>query len=249
MSNNFLPGIFFNAHPEFLTFIEQAMNALKFKVGVFAGDNLFTYNRNLSFLDDGPLINACRKNNATAAEHAALWRRAVLVWGARSVLRGAGVPGDFVECGCYKGTGARIVADTVDFAATGRKYYLYDLFEHMSGIGHRKLEEHSKELYAKTAARFTDLPCVIVTQGKVPDVLHQVAPERIAFLHLDLNHRDAEIGALEILFDRVSPGGIVIFDDYGWWDYREQMFAEEAWLAKRGYHVLELPTGQGLLVK
>lgn len=249
MNNNFLPGIFFNASPEFLAAIEVAMNAVQRKVGIFAGDNLFTFNRNLGFLEDRPLIDACRKNNETPAEHAALWRRAVLVWAARSVLRGAGVPGDFVECGCYKGIGARIVADTVNFGATGRRYYLYDLFEHVSGIGHRKLEEHSNELYAKTVARFTDLPCVTVTQGRVPDVLHRISPERIAFLHIDLNSRDAEIGALEILFDRVSPGGMVVFDDCGWYDYRDQMLAEDAWLAKRGYHVLELPTGQGLLVK
>ncbi len=65
----------------------------------------------------------------------------------------------------------------------------------------------------------------------------------------DLNNAPAEIGALDRLFDRVSPGGIVLFDDYGWLAYRAQKDAEDPWLAARGYQVLELPTGQGLVFK
>jgi len=52
-----------------------------------------------------------------------------------------------------------------------------------------------------------------------------------------------------MLFDRVVPGGAIVFDDYGWNGYRPQKDAEDAFLAARGYSVLELPTGQGLLIK
>lgn len=97
--------------------------------------------------------------------------------------------------------------------------------------------------------RFADLSNVTVSQGKVPEVLHDVAPEKIAFMHLDLNNADAEIGALEILFDRMVPGAVLILDDYGWLAYRAQKDAEDPWLAQRGYRVLELPTGQGLVIK
>ncbi len=68
-------------------------------------------------------------------------------------------------------------------------------------------------------------------------------------MHIDLNNAPAEIGALEILFDRLSPGGILILDDYGWVGYKAQKQAEDPWLAARGYQVLELPTGQGLVFK
>jgi hypothetical protein len=88
-----------------------------------------------------------------------------------------------------------------------------------------------------------------VTQGRVPEILHEIAPEKIAFLHLDLNNASAELGALELLFDRVVPGGSIVFDDYGWHVYRAQKLAEDAFLNPRNYHVLELPTGQGLLIK
>jgi hypothetical protein len=54
---------------------------------------------------------------------------------------------------------------------------------------------------------------------------------------------------LERLFDRVLPGGIVVFDDYGWKMFHEQKQAEDDFMRRRGYEVLELPTGQGLVVK
>jgi GMP synthase (glutamine-hydrolysing) len=34
-------------------------------------------------------------------------------------------------------------------------------------------------------ARFADLPNVVVTQGRVPEVLAEVAPEKIAFMTAD----------------------------------------------------------------
>jgi predicted O-methyltransferase YrrM len=85
--------------------------------------------------------------------------------------------------------------------------------------------------------------------GIVPDSFSQAVPEKIAFLHLDLNSSKGEIAALEVLFDRVSPGGLVVFDDYGWSGYQAQQVAEDAFMRQRGHRILELPTGQGLLIK
>ena len=41
---------------------------------------------------------------------------------------------------------------------------------------------------------------------------HQI---RLPFLHLDLNVVQAEIGALEVLFEKIVPGGCIVFDDFG----------------------------------
>jgi O-methyltransferase len=54
---------------------------------------------------------------------------------------------------------------------------------------------------------------------------------------------------LERLFDRVLTGGVVVFDDYGWKMFHKQKEAEDAFMRSRGYGILELPTGQGLVVK
>lgn len=74
-------------------------------------------------------------------------------------------------------------------------------------------------------------------------------PERIAYLHIDLNSANAKISVLEVLFDRVVSGGVIVFDDYGWKSFSRQREAEDRFMAERGYRILELPTGQGLVIK
>ena len=41
----------------------------------------------------------------------------------------------------------------------------------------------------------------------------------------------------------------VVLDDFGWCGYWRQRVAHEAFAAERGTQILELPTGQGLLIK
>lgn len=246
---NHLSTVFFgtNDGEKFLDGIQQAVNQINYQEGIYAGDNLFTYHRNLSFLEDDALMKAFHAHAQTDVEKAILWRMSTVLWGVRNGLR---LEGDFVECACYKGTTARIVCDAVNFAGhPDRHYYLYDLFDHDPSLPHHAMPEHSKQLYAQVQARFADLPNVTVTQGKVPDVLSEVAPQKIAFMHLDLNNADAEVGALDVLFERMVPGAVLVLDDYGWLGYRAQKLAEDPWFARYGYRVLELPTGQGLLIK
>lgn len=97
--------------------------------GIYAGDNIFTIGRNLGFLENKAFVDAWKAHAETDVEQTIVWRISVLAWVAKSVLSRK-VPGDFVECACYKGTSARIICDYVDFAHSGRNYYLYDLFEH-----------------------------------------------------------------------------------------------------------------------
>jgi predicted O-methyltransferase YrrM len=76
------------------------------------------------------------------------------------------------------------------------------------------------------------------------------SPEKICYLHIDLNSAKYEIAVLDALFDRVVPGGVIILDDYEWSGmYREQKIAEDAWFEQRRYRVFPLPTGQGLVLK
>ena len=42
---------------------------------------------------------------------------------------------------------------------------------------------------------------------------------------------------------------MIVFDDYGWTGYRGQKRAADIFMRDRGLSVLELPTGQGLVVK
>ena len=237
-----------------------------FHHGLFWGDRLLTLDKSADFLADPSFRTALAQAdsltgaNQYASPNGITWRYNTLVWAARTCL---GLPGDFVECGVYRGDMSWMITQTVDLRSAGKKFYLYDTFtgldprypsESVSPKA-REFEQFSAREYQAediegyVRKRFRTMDCVVVIKGVVPDVLHQIAPERIAFMHLDMNSPKAEAGALEMLFDRVLPGGIIVFDDYGWKQFEKQKESADRFMASRGQLIMELPTGQGLMIK
>jgi O-methyltransferase len=212
----------------------------------FIADNLITFGHTRGFLTDPRFVAAVTAEQPSPTELAFVWRTHTLCWAAESCH---GVPGDYVECGSYEGYSMAVVLRYLA-GLPGRQLYLYDLFDPSGGEGEgKRLPAHSAELFERVQARFGPYANVLVTRGKVPGVLADIAPRSIAFLHLDMNNAQAERGALEVLFDRISPGGMIVFDDYGWTGYRDQKAAADAFMRANALAVLELPTGQGLVVK
>ncbi len=86
---NHLQSTFFGAanQNEFLKGIQHAINNLASRDGIYTGDNLFTFGRNLSFLEDQKLMDSHKKHAETQVEQAMLWRVAVVVWGAFNGMR------------------------------------------------------------------------------------------------------------------------------------------------------------------
>src|SRR5262249_5884443 len=233
---------------------------------IFWGDRLLTLDKSMGFLDEPRFaatyhqIQGSHRYDLYASPHTIAWRLNVLVWAAQN---GLGLDGDFVECGVFKGDFAWVVAQMTDFARQPKTFYLYDTFDgfppqYSSPDDYPDSAEffafadrtyRDPAIYPEVVKRFAGYANIRIVRGVVPDTLHDIAPEKIAFLHIDLNSPAAELGALELLFDRVVPGGTIVFDDYGWHMFRRQKEAEDAFMAARGYRILELPTGQGLLIK
>lgn len=234
---------------------------------VFWGDRMLTLDKAMGFLDDASFSAAW---NAVRGAHvydqydnqqSIAWRLHTLVWAARSALR---LPaGDFVECGVFQGDMSYVVYHAAGVAGSGRAMHLFDSFE---GIDPQRVlpgeygllgdyvafanSQYARAgLYETVVERFSDTPEVHLHRGFLPEALIGHAPDRIAWLHIDLNAAKPEVETLEALFDRVVPCGMIILDDYGWQVFRSQKDAEDAFFAARGYPVLELPTGQGLVVK
>lgn len=212
----------------------------------FIADNLVTFGHTRGFLTEPRFVAAVTAARPMPNELALVWRTHTLCWAAESCLA---LAGDYVECGTYEGYSMEVVLHYLA-GLPGRHCYLYDLFDPGGGTGEgKRLPAHSPELFERVRARFQPWNNVSITRGKVPAILAEVAPDSIAFLHIDMNNADAERGALESLFDRVSPGGMIVLDDYGWTGYRAQKLAADVFMRDHGLLVLELPTGQGLVVK
>lgn len=217
----------------------------------FAMDMLVTVGRNMGFLEDPAFMTAMNEEARNDQEKSLIWRLHVLCWAATNALK---LEGDFVECGVFQGFSTAVVARYTRFAERPRRWYLYDTF---SGIPADQVNEgdanpqvyQDPTLYEKVTRRFVQYPNIRIVRGRVPEVLQQACPQSIAFMHLDMNSAAAELGALQYLYDRMVPGAHLVLDDYGWYFYRQQKLAEDPFFRERGCSVLELPTGQGLVVK
>jgi hypothetical protein len=221
--------------------------AQELPAGYHFADNLLTWRRNMSIFDDGPFVAAWGKNAETTSDQAIVWRRYVL---ACAAYHCAQLDGDFVECGAYTGVGMKTVIDYLGGTAFPKTFWGYDIFEHDPTMLNHAMPEHGPDLYDRVRQKFSNYPQVRLIKGLIPDVFSSGCPDRVAYLHIDLNQAPAEIAALDQLFDRICPGGIVILDDYEWSGaYRNQKIAEDIWFEERNYRVMPLPTGQGLVFK
>jgi O-methyltransferase len=210
-------------------------------------DNLLTWGRNMSMMDDLPFVKSWSANAESAPDEAIVWRRYILACSAYHCIQ---LEGDFVECGAYTGVGIKTVVDYLGGEAFPKQFWGYDAFEHNESMASHAMPEHGPDLYRKVQQKFARYPQVRLVKGLIPDSFAGNCPDKIAYLHIDMNQAPAEIAALEHLFDRMVPGGILILDDYEWaGEYRKQKLAEDVWFEAKRYRVMPLPTGQGLVIK
>lgn len=147
----------------------------------------------------------------------------------------AGVPGDFVECGVYAGGMSLVTALTwLACGDTSRHLYLYDTFEGMpSPTGEDGLEAavayeantvdgkrwaawEMERVAAVMAASGYPPEKIHVVKGMVEDTVPARSPERIAILRLDTDFYSSIRHCLTHLYPRLSSGGGLVLDDYGY---------------------------------
>jgi hypothetical protein len=157
------------------------------------------------------------------------------------VIKG-NIPGDFVECGVWKGGSAMMIAHTLmQLNITNRKIILYDTFEGMtepSDIDENFNGEKAKQLIKKEnknddrsvwcycsiddvkknlASTGYPMENIIFVKGKVEDTIPQQIPEKISLLRLDTDWFESTYHELHYLFPLLSGKGVLIIDDYGHW--------------------------------
>jgi O-methyltransferase len=137
-----------------------------------------------------------------------------------------GIPGDMIETGVWRG-GAVIFMRAVlkAYSVTDRIVYAADSFEGLpppsyredGGDGHHLHEELSVSLeeVKNNFDRYGMLDDQVqFLKGWFADTLPRAPIERLALLRLDGDMYGSTMDALQPLYDKVSPGGFVIVDDY-----------------------------------
>jgi len=225
-------------------------------------DGLYTLHNDHCLKDPAFLAAYARGVEASHGVDAGIhWRVHVALWAAATAVR---VPGDFVECGVNAGFVSSAIMYRLDWKNIPKRFYLIDTFRGpiTSQYSSAEIEAGRLTVAEKAIAsggyvtdtervrnNYGEWPNAVVIQGAVPEVLPDVPVEQVAFLHLDMNCAYPERAALEFFWARLTPGALVLFDDYSFFDCEQQTESIDAATAKLGVSVLSLPTGQGLVIK
>lgn len=179
----------------------------------------------------------CASETMTSLERMyALWQSV------RYVVR-AGIPGDIVECGVWRGGSMMLAALTLvaeeDYS---RSLWLYDTFagmpsptEHdvqamtgrsaMDVLAHEQRSEsnrfwaiaHRQVIESNMHSTRYPQERIRFVEGRVEDTIPKIIPERIAVLRLDTDWYESTSHELLHLWPRLVSAGVMIVDDYGYW--------------------------------
>ena len=158
------------------------------------------------------------------------------------------VPGDFAECGVWRGGSVLAMLLTLEqLGVDDRDVYLFDTFEGMtepteddtSPLDPPALETWNEaqeraaqpwsEMFNSEFFNEDDVRRTVTSTGYPPERIHFVrgrvedtvpgnAPDALALLRLDTDWYESTRHEMEHLYPRLSGGGVLIVDDYGHWE-------------------------------
>jgi hypothetical protein len=197
-----------------------------------------TYNPDLVMAEElREILKKCRKYTKTSEERIYALHKAV------KYIVSSKIPGDFVECGVWRGGSAMVVAySLLEMGETNRKIYLYDTFEGMSEPTKDDYLLSDKSVSAeselkKGKVKGEDIWCLsslsevrnnmlstgypedklVFIKGKVEDTIPKTMPLKISLLRLDTDWYESTKHELTYLFPILVQNGVLLIDDYGHW--------------------------------
>ena len=148
------------------------------------------------------------------------------------------IPGDFVECGVWKGGSVMMIAHTLaKLDDTNRTIYLFDTFKGMTPPSSRDVRisdnapahsltnqqgDHDEYAYASLQEVRKNIYSTpypqekfVLVQGDVKDTIPHHGLQDIALLRLDTDWYESTKHEMTHLFPLISQNGVLIIDDYG----------------------------------
>ena len=199
----------------------------------------------LGYGDFGPLFEAIRK--FTLVSPARAW---IIYSLARQALS---VQGNFYEAGVFRGGTALLLRKILETRAHDKQLRLFDTFGGMPET-HAEKDLHRAGDFANTS--LAGVQSLVGTPefvsyhpGIIPASFAGLEADTIAFAHIDLDIYQGILDSCRFIYPRLSPGGIIVFDDYGFMSCPGAREAVDQFFADKPEVPLVLPTGQAIMFK
>lgn len=182
-------------------------------------------------------------------------RKFVLYELARSVRH---LPGHTAECGVLSGSSSFVICAVL--GRDGRRHHAFDSFEGLSAplavdapVQPTSFEWRAGDLAVpleRVRENLSEFDFIDYHAGWIPDRFRDVAAERFAFVHVDVDLYQPTRDSLAFFYERLVPGGVLLCDDYGYATCpgARKAFDELAAGWPEGPPV-QLPTGQAFIYK
>jgi len=154
------------------------------------------------------------------------------------------VPGDFVECGVWRGGNGILAKSIFEYLGSDKNVWMFDTFKGMTEptsvdveaidqtsaqikFLENQTETHNEWCYASLEDvqkncldAGVDVGSFTFIKGDICETLkiNKNIPEQISVLRLDTDWYESTKAELEVLYPRLSNAGVLIIDDYGHWE-------------------------------
>lgn len=159
--------------------------------------------------------------------------------------------GDAAECGVYKGASSYLICRAI--RPYGKCLHLFDSFQGLSAPssvdgaywvrGAFKTDESEVRKNLREFENFSIYP------GWIPERFAEVAGRRFSFVHIDVDLYEPTRDSVAFFYDRLTPGAVMLFDDYGFATCPGARLAVDEFLCGRPERAVILPTGQAFIVR
>jgi hypothetical protein len=198
------------------------------------------YNNNKPIKDDNNLYKAFNKfifSNDRKLFHKLLYRH-------QFFLMTKDLPGDIVECGVFKGSGIFTWSKLIELYAPFeiKKVIGFDYFDQtfVDSLP-RKDQDGMKQVFSRCNATQEDISDLSIVNNLIEigiklDKFELVKGDisitsreyslnnpgfRISILYMDLDLEKPTLDAMENLWSHILPGGLIVFDEYGYGAWTE----------------------------
>lgn len=124
--------------------------------------------------------------------------------------------GEIAEVGVYRGGTGKLIAK----ACPNKRVHLFDTFSGMpqtnSNVDHHKEGDFSDTSFDAVKDFLKDLSNIEFHPGFFPDTADVVKDRSFSLVYVDVDIYQSVKDCLEFFYNRMVPGGVMVFDDYEW---------------------------------
>lgn len=171
-----------------------------------------------------------------------------------------GVAGGIAECGCFRGLSAYMMCHYLkraNPAFRGNGVHLFDSFAGLSAPTPEDDPGDQPDLAARAgefaasrqhvARTLEEFPEVAFHEGWIPECFRDAPGGPWRFVHVDVDLYAPTRDALSYFVPRMSPGGVIVCDDYGYLDWPGARKAVDELGDTGRVRIFRVSTGQAVI--